>query len=203
MQLRRTLLGLDVIGSGSAIGDALRREAYMKIAWFAGDQPLDSIPRCFFTAITVRDLLNDIGESTVGGLYQLAALSPGGVRIVPYFYWTSVEPGFGTYVAMRIQDGEWLQEHRPTGTIVKVWSPFDFQMRHRDWLSRRSKTFEPAQFLTRASPGVIPDSNDRLFYNLYDPSDVPPQVRESWGDDPIAPLTWSNDAVKKRKRRRP
>ncbi len=203
MELERRPLELQIIGSGAKIHQQMRKEAYMEIAWHGHDAPVGWLYRSFFTAIVVRDLLNDAGESTVGGLYQLASLSPAGVQIIPHFYWAPVEPGYGTYVAMRIKGGEWVQEHRPTGTVVKVMSPFDVQLRHPDWTNLRSKMFDPALSLHRNSPGVIPDRQGRLVYSLYDPTDVPEEVRESWGDAPIAPISWFEESGRRRRRCRP
>jgi hypothetical protein len=150
----------------------------------------------------VRDLLNEAGVTDVGGLYQLASISPFGVQPAPHFYWAPVQPGYGTYVAMRLEYGEWVQEHRPTGTKVKVLSPFDIQLRHPDWMKARSKMFDPARDLQIDSPGVVPDRQDRMVYGAYTPEDIPDQVRESWGDLPVAPLTYKEDAPNRKYRRR-
>lgn len=55
------------------------------------------------------------------------------------------------------------------------------------------KIFDPSTMLTRHSPGLIPAQPSELLFSLYDPDNVLQPVRESWGDEPLAPLTWGPD----------
>jgi len=190
MEIQRRAVGVEVIGSGSTITPAMREEAFMTIAWHAINMPLGEVHRAFLTAVVTRDLLQEAANPTVGEAYQLAYLNHMGVHLVPYFYWAPVSEGVGTYLAMRIEKGEWVQEHRPSGNKVRIMSPFEFQLQHPDWTRKRSKVLDPKRLLTLNSPGVIPDHNGRLTYHLYDPDNVHEEVILSWGAEPLAPITW-------------
>jgi len=200
-EIQRQLVGVQVIGSGSTISEAMRQEAFMKIAWYAKDIPFGEMHRAFLSAIVTRDLLDDAADPTVGGAYQLAYLNRTGVHVVPYFYWVPVREAHGTYVAMRIEDGEWIQEHRPTGNKIRIMSPFEFQLQHPDWTRRRSKVLDPGRSLNPNSPGVVPDRDGRLIYHLYDPDNVHKEVIRSWGPEPLAPITWAEANVRRRRKR--
>jgi hypothetical protein len=104
-------------------------------------------------------------------------------------YWAPVEDGYGTFVAMRIEDGLWVQEHRPTGTIVRVVPPFDIELEGSAW-EGANEIFDPRASLDRTSPGVIPQPFVVTQALLYKPGPVPIEVRPSWGDELLAELTW-------------
>ncbi len=201
--IRRQAVGVQVIGSGSTITTAMRQEAFMKIAWHAKDIPFGEMHRAFLTAIVTRDLLDEAADPTVGVAYQLAYLNRSGVYLVPYFYWIPVGEAHGTYVAMRIEGGEWIQEHRPTNNKIRIMSPFELQLKHPDWTKRRSRVLDPKRLLTPNSPGVVADHNGRLIYVLYDSDNVHDEVARSWGPKPLAPITWSDANTRRRKRYRP
>jgi hypothetical protein len=122
----------------------------------------------------------------------VAHLFHGGVQTVPYWYWADVEPGYGTYVAMRVENGAWVQDHRPSGTTISVASPFDFNVAGPVITPGQHEVFEPSQFLTRASNGVLPTPPLVLAYAEYVPDHVDKQIRASWGPDPVPPLTGPN-----------
>jgi hypothetical protein len=164
------------------------RETLFNVA--RGTEFGDSL-RCLVTGMVIRDVLIAKGENTVGGLYQVAHVSYRGVELVPHFYWVPVEPGYGTYVAMRIEDGQWLQEHRPTGTNVHVLNPLHIPWKGPIWLAGNHEMFDPGRSLTRNSPGVIAER--RPFHTvtgIYEPGDVHDDIRASWGNEPLAPLTF-------------
>jgi hypothetical protein len=190
MTVQRRGLGIEIIGTGAVITNPMREEAMLKIANMGRGQEKGDSHRCMFTAEVVNTLLQGRGIRSIGGLYQMLSLSRRGVELVPYFYWAPVESGYGTYVAMRIEDGEWVQEHRPSGTKVKVRSPFDVALRGPHWTPGMHEMFEPTRNLTRYSPGVVKQTNPPLLYCIYDPGNVPDVIRASWGADPLPPLTW-------------
>lgn len=187
--------GLEIIGTGKVITQPMREEAMMKIANMGRGQEKGDSHRCFFTAVVVNTLLQGLGIPSIGGLYQMLSLSLGGVEVIPYLYWVPVESGYGTYVAMRIEDGEWVQEHRPTGTKIKVLPPSAIQLRGPHWTPGKDEMFEPTRSLTRFSPGVVRETNLQPLYWIYDPGNVPDIIRASWGSDPLPPLTWSTDQL--------
>ncbi len=123
----------------------------------------------------------------VGGLYQVMTVSPNSVQTVPYFQLMEVVPGYRTYVAMRIENGEWVQEHRPTNRIVAVKSPWAIDPKGRQ---RFDSLFDPAEWLRQDSPGVIPAQQWETVFSLYNPANVSEAVRLSWGDAPLAPLSY-------------
>lgn len=186
------------IGNGAAIVNEMIDEAYMDIAWFARleDPQYGWMHRAFMTMTVARDIVSEQGISGVGGLFQVASLAPSYVSIIPYFILMEVEPGYGTYVAMRMENGRWIQEHRPTGTIVPVYSPFEVQHGHPSM--RRSRFFDPRRTLTRNSPGVVPFQQDQLSFTPYLEECFPLAVQESWGDEPLVPLTIAGEIRRRR-----
>jgi len=64
--------------------------------------------------------------------------------------------------------------------------------------------FDPARTLTKSSPGVLPEQPVQIAFSPYDPEDVHKEIIESWGEEPLAPLTWATDfpQTSRRKRRR-
>jgi hypothetical protein len=111
--------------------------------------------------------------------------------VIPHFQFIPLaERGWGTYVAMRMEDGMWLQEHRPTGTIVRVEAPFDIQLRGPRW--RVTQMFDPQSTMNSQSPGAIRPSTELVLeFCPYGLEPVYEDVRRSWGDEPLAPLTWA------------
>jgi hypothetical protein len=202
MEIRRRTKGVHIIETGAAIDKRLVIEAFEKVASIGRYDLEDSIPRALFAAVTCRYMLYKLSDETIGGLLQLASLSPWGAQVIPYFAWEHVAPGYGTYVAMRIERGEWVQEHRPSRTKLPVISPFDYQLHHPDVKTRNSKVFAPERSLHTSSPGVILASGLRPEVTIYDPELVPEQIQQSWGTAPLTLLTW-NDAAKPRRRVRP
>lgn len=202
MEIRRGTKGLHIIGTGNAIDPRLADEAFEKVSSIGRCDPADLVPRALFAALTCRYMLYKLADETIGGLLQLGSLSPWRTRIIPYFAWEPVAPGYGTYVAMRVERGEWVQEHRPSNTKLPVISPFQYQLQHPDVKTRKSKVFAPERSLSINSPGVIRAGSLQLELSVYDPDNVPAQIQESWGTTPLAPLTWE-DAAKPRKRVRP
>ncbi len=187
----RIQMGLDIIGSGAVIAQRIRDGAFWKIANFARGHEYEQSIRCCFSAEVVLRLLSNANVPTVGGLLQMASLSRSGVEVVPYFYWAPVEPGYGTYVAMRIEDGFWMQEHRPTGVRIRVKSPFEIDpgVPYRD--RGKHEMFDPARMLTRRSPGVLPERSVTIQFHLYEPADVPDEIRASWGNELLPPLSYA------------
>jgi hypothetical protein len=180
---KRTGFGVHVIGSGALVEPALReRDVLLTTANFSGGQHSNA-GRCMFVAETLRREIDRVGDPTVGGLYQLMHLSTKAtVTSVSYFYWNLVEPGYGTYVAMRRDQGRWVQEHRPSGSVVRILSPFELP----DIVPETDQLFEPSRQLTRTSAGVIPAVNPLLLYTEYQTSNLPAQVVASWGPQPPA-----------------
>jgi hypothetical protein len=190
--VRRTRRGIDTIGSGSKIKKAMREQAYnmlMGFGRFDGDADVMAAHRALLGTQVVRDLLADQGgDEGVGGLYEVIAVDKHKVWSVPYFYLAPVEPGYRTYVAMRPVDGQYVQEHRPTGIRVPIASPFDIDPFAPPG---QSEIFDPTRMLTRHSPGVIPERPWQLAWQLYDPAEFPDAIRESWGDAPLDPSSWA------------
>jgi hypothetical protein len=129
------------------------------------------------------------GDDGVGGLFQVANVYDHQAWSVPYFYLAPVEPGYCTYVAMRPVDGQYIQEHRPTGTRIPLISPMDIDPFATPG---QHEMFNPARMLTRNCPGVVPARPWSTLFYLYDPTDVPDAIRESWGDAPLEPVTWGS-----------
>lgn len=197
MRVRRTRFGSDIIGAGMRIHPDLRKME-IDLSNFARGANNGLSFRCLLTIQAVQGLLEKIGEPTVGGLFQATILSQEGVRPVPYMYWAPVEPGYGTYVAMRIEDGYWVQEHRPTRTKIRVMSPFEIHLRGPSWKPGRHEMFDPAQALTRQSPGVMPTPNPVVKFILYEHADRSDEIRASWGDEPLPPLTWAEKPLRRK-----
>jgi hypothetical protein len=198
LSVRRTSLGVDIIGSGETILNLMRFESFMEIMWRYRDQEKGHITRTLYCAGEAAKHLRRTKELTVGGLFQIAVLSSKGAQPLDHFQLVPIAEGrFGTYVAMRTRAGMWLQEHRPTGSIVKIEAPFDIELKGPR--AREPKIFDQTSQLTKDSPGVIEFSDPYVMdFCLYDPDDVPSEVRRSWGDDRLESLSWAQGPVPKR-----
>ena len=187
----RRLRGLEaeVVGSGAVIAPALDLDFVLHVANLGKDQSWARANQCMWVAEVVRRELRSHAVASVGGLFQVAHLFHGGVQTVPYWYWADVEPGYGTYVAMRIESGMWVQDHRPSGTTIRVASPFDFDVTGPLVTPGQHEIFEPSVFLTRDSPGVLPAPSLLIAYTEYDPDHVPKEIQASWGPEPVPPLS--------------
>lgn len=190
MTVRRVQgFGAEIVGSGEVIAPVFDLELVINVANMGENQPWARANQCMFVSEVVRRELAKRAVTSVGGLYQVAHLFHGGVQTVPYWYWADVEPGYGTYVAMRIENGMWVQDHRPSGTVVHVASPFDFDVTGPALMPGQHEVFEPSQFLTRKSKGVLPLPGLVMAYAEYDPDNVPTAICASWGDDPVPALS--------------
>jgi hypothetical protein len=193
---KRKQHGTIVLGRGERFAQALHDDDYDELVTRFGrfsDSDMDpniiDAQRALLATAAIRKqlILTNRAEG-VGGLYQVMTLGPRGAQTVPYFYLDDVEPGFKTYVAMRIDRGEWVQEHRPTNTIMRVKTPRDIDPTQPP---RREIRFDSSVRLDRNSPGVIPAQQIETVFSLYNPPSVPEAVRPSWGDEPLAPLTYA------------
>jgi hypothetical protein len=184
--------GAEVAGSGEVIAPAFDLDLVLKIANMGKDQAWARANQCMFVAEVVRAELRKHAVTSVGGLFQVAHLFHGGVQTVPYWYWVDVEPGYGTYVAMRVEEGMWVQDHRPSGMAIRVASPFDFDVTGPMLTPGQHEVFEPSTFLRKDSKGVLPTPPLVLAYTEYNPDYVPREIQASWGPDPVPPLTGRN-----------
>jgi hypothetical protein len=138
--IRRRPIGVEIIGGH--IRDALMGQTWVDISWSRRDSDQGHVGRALQAASETTLLLRRSGEDTVGGLFQITTVSPQGAGVHPYFQFLPLqEHGWGTYVAMRMQDGYWLQEHRPTGTLIRLKSTFDIDLKGPSLKTR--KQFDP------------------------------------------------------------
>lgn len=86
LEVRRTRMGLDVIGTPS-VAPRMRDEAFSTWLYFARwGEEYGEAHRALLVTQMVRDMLGDRGGvPAVGGLFQVATLSRSGVGAVPYF----------------------------------------------------------------------------------------------------------------------
>jgi hypothetical protein len=191
---KRKQRGTIALGRSESFAQDLHDEAYEELVThfgrFSGMAPviIDAQRALLGTEAIRRRLIETNRAAGVGGLYQVMTLGPSyGGQTVPYFYLETVEPGFRTYVAMRIDNGEWIQEHRPTNTIMRVKTPWEINL---DRLPSREIRFDSSVRLDRNSLGVFPAQKLETVFSLYNPPEVPEAVRPSWGEAPLAPLTY-------------
>ncbi len=183
-----------VIGSGGIIKPKLTLERGASVA-SAPDDTQQMLAALNWT----RLLIDEEKLTSVGGLFQVAHLGRvGGNKLLSYFYWADVTRRFGTYVAMRIKDGRWLQEHRPSGKSVIVRRPEEILEEDGAWSVGKNEMFEPRAFLTNTSKGVErAESPFNLLYTTYDPASLPEPIRRNWGDAPLEPQSfdqsWSGE----------
>ena len=179
-----------IAGSGGSIREDLGTDEWVMIAnWGRAEGDGLRTRALFFTDIVSRLLIKRRIDS-VGGLLQVATMTTQGVEVIPYLRWMEVEPGYGTYVALRFDDGSLVQEHRPTGRRIRIASPHEIPTRGPIWDPGTHERFDPASELTRVSPGVVPELSARLAYAVYDHESVPAEIVRSWGTDPLPPNTY-------------
>lgn len=187
--------GTIVLGRSECFAHELHDDDYEDLVTHFGrfsdsnmDPNIIDAQRALLGTAQIRKRLMETNRTAgIGGLYQVMTMGPRGAQTVPYFYLDDVEPGFRTYVAMRIDNGEWGQEHRPTNTIMRLKMPWDIDLSNP---MRRESRFDSSMRLNRNSAGVIPAKQVETVFSLYNPPDVPDAVRPSWGDAPLAPLTY-------------
>lgn len=183
-----------VIGTGGIIKPKLTMERALSVA-NAPDDTQQMLAALNWTKL----LIDDEKLTSVGGLFQVAHLGrAGGNKLLAYFYWADVTRRFGTYVAMRIKDGRWFQEHRPSGKSVVVRRPEEILEEDGAWSVGKNEMFEPRSFLTNTSKGVERAASPfQLLYTTYDPASVPDPVLKNWGPEPLEPQTfdpaWSGE----------
>jgi hypothetical protein len=190
--IERIRRGVGVIGRDRAFQREVNTEHFDELVSFfgrgSGDHNIRDAQRALIATTMIRKRLIETNRTYgVGGLYQVATVSPNSVQTVPYFQLMDVAPGYRTYVAMRIENGEWVQEHRPTGRIVRVVSPWTIDA---FGAGRIDSIFDPSEWLTPESPGVIPAQEWDTEFSLYNPPNVPDAVRPSWSDAPLPPLSY-------------
>jgi hypothetical protein len=191
--IERSGFGAAVLGEGAeAIKPELTPKRLTDIA-----NARDDGSRSLFALLVTSRLIDKYKAKSAGLPLQIVQLSPKGVEIMPYFYWVDITNRFGTYVAMRIENGDWVQEHRPTKTKRRMKRPFEVlnqEIDEGEWPLDKAEMFDPRETLTNQSPGVIRKQNPHLVYATYKPPNVPQPVIESWGPEPIEMLTWASDS---------
>jgi hypothetical protein len=192
VDIERIRRGVGVIGRNRAFQGELNTPNFDDLVTYFGrydgDRNVRDAQRALLATTEIRKRLIETNRTNgVGGLYQVMTVSPNSVQTVPYFQLMDVAPGYRTYVAMRIENGEWIQEHRPTGRKVRVISPWAI---NAFGPGRTDSIFDPAEWLTSESPGVIPAQQWETVFSLYNPPNVPDAVRPSWSDAPLPPLSY-------------
>ncbi len=191
--IERVRLGVAVIGRSREFATELNSAEFHDMVTFfgrygEGDRNVADAQRALLATTELRRRLVETNRTQgVGGLYQVMTVGQDSVQTVPYFQLMDVAPGYRTYVAMRIEDGEWVQEHRPTNRIIRVKSPWDIDPFGR---VRFDSLFDPPEWLSPDSPGVIPAQQVETVFSLYSPPTVPEAIRPSWGEEPLPPLTY-------------
>lgn len=192
--IKRNQRGTVVIGRDDSFVNELHDEPYEELVTHFGrfsemDKDIVDAQRALLGTEEIRKRLIQTNRTKgIGGLYQVMTMGPRGAQTVPYFYLDKVGTGFQTYVAMRIDKGEWVQEHRPTNTVMRVKLPWDIDLTQKP---SREIRFDSSVRLDQDSPGVFPAQQIETVFSLYNPPEVPEAVRPSWGDAPLAPLTYS------------
>jgi len=147
--IERKAFGAYLIGQDEPYSRVLGPEFVYALAEFGNFDLSGLLRRAVVAASILYGASAQLGLQTVGGLFQLWALSPLlGPSVVPYRYWMEVADGFGTRVEMRIEtDGTWVQAHPPTGKRQAVGVPQN---------RVGTRIFDLRAELTRESPGVEP-----------------------------------------------
>lgn len=188
--IERQGIGAAVLGEGGQlIQPKLTLELITQIANAASPES-----QALLALNATRVFVNEVNARSVGEPFQVAHLSAKGVLLVPYFYWANVTNRFGTYVAMRIEDGDWVQDHRPSGRVLRFKRPYQILNQELDegaWPLGKNEMFDPRRALYNTSPGVIRAPNPNLIYAVYDPNNVPASIMASWGSEPPPLLTWA------------
>ncbi len=190
-EIQRSGAGAAAIGEGA---DQIRPRLTGKLVEDIGNAPTPTLQSLFALHATAR-AVDEYQAKSVGLPFQVAHLSQTQVEVMPYFYWADVESGFGTYVAVRIENGFWIQEHRPSRTVRRMRQPADILNQELDegkWPIWRAEILDPRRSMNRNSPGVIAKKNPTLVYAPYVPGNVPGDILESWGSEPIDLLTWAS-----------
>jgi hypothetical protein len=192
VDIERIRRGVGVIGRNRAFQRELNTPNFDDLVTYFGrydgERNVRDTQRALIATTEISKRLIEMNRTAgVGGLYQVMTVSPDSVQTVPYFQLMDVAPGYRTYVAMRIENGEWIQEHRPTARKVRVISPWAI---NPFGPGRIDSVFDPSQWLTPESPGVIPAQEWETVFSLYNPPDMPDAVRPSWGDAPLSPLSY-------------
>jgi hypothetical protein len=78
LAIRRRAVGIEVIGSGEVIREALMNGPWVDISWHARDADDGYVGRALYAASETTRLLRQVDVATVGGLFQVAVLSPQG-----------------------------------------------------------------------------------------------------------------------------
>lgn len=195
VHIERVGRGVGVIGRDRAFQRELNDEHFDEwVTYFGrydGDRDVRDAQRALVATTMIRKRLIEHNRmSGVGGLFQVATMSHDSIQTVPYFQLLDVAPGYRTYAAMRIENGYWIQEHRPTRRKVRVVSPLEIKL---NTPSGNESLFDPSTWLTPESPGVIHAQEWETVFSLYNPPNVPAAVIPSWGDAPLAPLTYGAD----------
>jgi hypothetical protein len=178
------------VGSGMVAGPEILREAQNGLAGFGQGTVHGHRQRCALLAEMTRLVLRQRKIATVGGGFQLMHLGQERVEAVPYLAFAHVAQDYGTWIAMRVDDGYWVQEHRPTRYRVRLLPPTDIPATGPKLHTVTSQLFDPARMLTRHSPGVLAETNPQMGFIPYRAGPPPPELAGSWGTDPLAPLSW-------------
>ena len=94
LAIRRSPGGVEVIGSGEVIRDALMDGPWADISRFNRDEEDGPIGRALYAASETTRLLRQVDAATVGGLFQIAVLSPHGAKLIPHFQFIPLpQPG--------------------------------------------------------------------------------------------------------------
>lgn len=155
-------LGFDIHGSGSAIRDEIDQKKFVDFLNFAfTGSPKTQLHGALGIMHILRSEAQIRNIDTVGGLYQIVRVSRSGFYPIEYEYWMDVSPGKGTFVSMHIEEGQWVQEHKPTKRRIVLEDPTQIDLHPSGW--RASKMFDPRIDLSGDSPGVVERTNPTLI----------------------------------------
>lgn len=157
-------LGFDIHGSGSAIRDEIDQSKFVKFLNFAFTGNLKEQLHGLGIMHILRREVEIKKIDTVGGLYQIVLISQAGVYPIEYEYWMDVSPHKGTFVSMHIEEGQWIQEHKPTKHRVALENPTQIDVYSPAW--EANKMFDPRNDLTEDSPGVVERTSPTLLARL-------------------------------------
>lgn len=158
--------GEQLRGSGSVILPQLQHDdMFLNIGVFGSATPdfeTAVIGKCFLAFTMTELLIQQHREETVGGLYQVGYLLPDRARVLSYERWLPLNATdtHGTFVQLAMEDGVWLQQHRPTGLKRRLLSPLSYLVEEpldEDIL------FDASQFQVD-TPGVTSTPMAVLYY---------------------------------------